>query len=176
MCLPSSVCRKCPARPRGLETFTNAQNHRKHPEENIPSLSDSPAPPPSPPQLLTGNGFGTRKLEKGQRWVREKHRWFSDGLALSDPDSPTQSQHLRGQFHEASNISLFQQFQPPARKMVHGRFYLSLNQYTVWDIKFALLLLLKEEAGLVLQVGLWMLDHMQYVILLWKTLSVISGV
>lgn len=62
---------------------------------------------PSPSQLLTGSEFGTRELEKGQRWVREKHRWLSDGLALSDPDSPTQSLHLKGHFHETSKIYEF---------------------------------------------------------------------
>ncbi len=108
-CLPKS-----PMRPWGLETFTNTPNHRKPPEEQVCLLLSPP-----PPQLLTGNGFGTRELEKGQRWVREKHRWLSDGLALSDPDPPTQSQHLRGHFHETSKISLFRLFQPPVTEMVH---------------------------------------------------------
>lgn len=62
----------------------------------------TPALGPSSPHVFTGNGFGTRELEKGQRWVREKHRWLSDGLGLSDPDSPTQSQHLRGYFQQTS--------------------------------------------------------------------------
>ncbi len=93
---------------------------------NIQRKTHTTTPPPLP-QLLIGNGFGPSELEKGQRWGREKHRWLSDGLALSDPDSPTQSQHLRGHFHEASKIGLPQQFQPPARKMVNNTFILLLT-------------------------------------------------
>lgn len=37
-----------------------------------------------PTRLLTDTEFGSRELEKGQRWVGEKHRWLSDGLVLSD--------------------------------------------------------------------------------------------
>lgn len=43
---------------------------------------------PVPPQLLTDAEFGSRELEKGQRWVGEKHRWLSAGLALSDSRLP----------------------------------------------------------------------------------------
>lgn len=99
MSLPSSVCRKSPARPWGLETFRTTGNIQRKTfplSATPPSLSLSP-PPPS--RFLTGNGSETRELEKGQRCVREKHRWLSDGLALSDLDSPTRS-HLRGHFHE----------------------------------------------------------------------------
>lgn len=106
MCLPSSVCRKGPVRPWGLETFTNTQNHRKHPKENVASLS-TPQLPLSLLSFLPAVNLGPKSLRKGQRWVREKHRGLSDGLALSDPDSPTQSLHLKGHFHETSNIRMF---------------------------------------------------------------------
>lgn len=91
---PSHVCEKLPLRPWSLEM--NSQNHRKHPEENVYSLPLLP----SPPQFLNNSGFGTRKLEKGQRLLKEKHRWLSDGLTLSYLGSPMQSQHLRGHIFE----------------------------------------------------------------------------
>lgn len=121
-CLPKKPCETL----RLGNVYEHAQPQETSRGKCSLSLSTPPASP-FPPQLLTGSEFGTRELEKGQRWVREKHRWLSDGLALSDPDSPTQSLHLKGHFHETSKISVFQQFEPLARKMVQWKLNLSYS-------------------------------------------------
>lgn len=104
----------------------------------------TPALGPSSPHVFTGNGFGTRELEKGQRWVREKHRWLSDGLGLNDPDSPTQSQHLRGYFQQTS-VCLTGHKDGPTRKK--GLFYKQLSLIRVLSCLLHISIIVFSRAG-----------------------------
>lgn len=117
MCLPPVFVEKALW---DLEAW-KTENHRKQPEKKSSHLSN-------PTPLLTSSGLGTRVLENGQRWMREKHRWLSDGLALNELDSPTQAQHLRGHFHNGSKISQFQQFQPADRNMEHSLIFTKIRK------------------------------------------------
>lgn len=93
----------------------NTQNHRKHPEENVLSLS-LPFLPLLPAATPHRQWIWDQRAWERSKVRERKHRWLSDGLALSDSDLPTQSQHLRGHFHEASEISRSRPFHQPAQR------------------------------------------------------------
>lgn len=77
LCLPSSVCRKSPARPWGLETFTNTQNHRKHLEENAPSLSNSLLPSSAPYRQWILDQRAWERSKVSERKAQMTLRWIS---------------------------------------------------------------------------------------------------
>lgn len=94
--LPSGVCqkKKTPARPPGLETFTNARNHRKHPEENVPSLTPAPPSFPGPPsapyrrwiweqRAWERSKVSQRKAQMTLRWISAK--WFRLSHTITTP-------------------------------------------------------------------------------------------
>lgn len=96
-CLPRGPCETL----RLGNVYSHSEPQETSRGKCSPSFSTPSPLPPLPLPLhgsFTGGEFGTRELEKGRRWVKEKHRWLSDGLARSDPDSPTQSLHLKSHF------------------------------------------------------------------------------
>lgn len=96
--------KKSPVRPPGLETFTDARNHRKHPEENVPSLS--PAPPcfPSPSSAPYRRWIWEQRAWERSKVSRRKAPMTLSWISAKWFDSPTQSQRLRGHNHQTSKM------------------------------------------------------------------------
>lgn len=96
--------KKSPARPPGLETFTDARNHRKHPEENVPSLS--PAPPcfPSPSSAPYRRWIWEQRAWERSKVSRRKAQMTLSWISAKWFDSPTQSQRLKGHSHQTSKM------------------------------------------------------------------------